>query len=94
MGAVAKPAQNVVQNVVQKAFEATGVKKAEQAASSAPAAAPAAQVAKASLVPPAAVQQAREQIGGQMKRRGRAANILAGESAGNAAVQAKRLLGE
>lgn len=88
MGAVSKP----VQNVVQKAFEATGLKKAEQAASSAPA--PAVQVAKASLVPPAAVQQAREQIGGQMKRRGRAANILAGESAGNTAVQAKRLLGE
>ncbi len=93
MGAVSKP----VQNVVQKAFEVTGVKKAEQAASSTPAAQAAAlvpQAAKAALVPAAAVQQAREQIGGQMKRRGRAANILAGESAGNAAVQAKRLLGE
>jgi hypothetical protein len=51
-------------------------------------------VAKASLVPPGAVQQAREQIGGQMKRRGRAANILAGEGGGAARTEQKRLLGE
>jgi hypothetical protein len=84
MGAVTKP--------VTKALGISG------GGGSAPAPAPAAEQAKPAAAPSAPLaniaQAARDMISGQLRRRGRAANILAGESGEAAATRSKRLLGE
>jgi hypothetical protein len=92
MGAVAKPVSKVVQQVGKVVGVSGG-------GDSAPApAAPAAEPAKPPAAPSAPLAQmaqaARDMVGGQMRRRGRAANILAGEGGGAARTGQKRLLGE
>jgi len=94
MGAVSKPIQQGIQGAFSSVAKVVGAggDKAQETAQAAPAA-QAAQAAKAPLVPATAVQQAREMIGAQTRKRGRAANILAGEQ-GSTPVGQKRLLGE
>lgn len=91
MGAVAKP--------ITKALQQVGNVVGIGGGGSAPApAAPAAEPAKPPAAPSAPLAQmaqaARDMVGGQMRRRGRAANILAGEGGGAARTEQKRLLGE
>jgi hypothetical protein len=90
MGAVTKPVEKVVKEV-GGAIGIGGGGSAPQPSPAAPAA-PAPKAPLAQLV--TAAQVAKDTMGGQLRKRGRAANILAGESAGNIATQTKRLLGE
>jgi hypothetical protein len=93
MGAVTKPVEKVVKEV-GGAIGIGGGGSAPQPSPASPAApaAPAPKAPLAQLV--TAAQVAKDTMGGQLRKRGRAANILAGESAGNIATQTKRLLGE
>ncbi len=90
MGAVTKPIATAVKQVGQ----VVGIGGSSGGGSAAPAA-PAAEAAKPAPSAPLAnvAQAARDAMTGQLRRRGRAANILAGEG-GSAQVGQKKLLGE
>lgn len=92
MGAVTKP----ISKVVQQVGSAVGIGGGGGGSSApAPAAPEAPKPPSAPSAPLANVAQAaRDMMSGQLRRRGRAANILAGEGGDAAATRSKRLLGE
>lgn len=91
MGGVAKPVESAVKAVTKPIEKAVGGGQAAQVAPATPAT-PVAPIAQTK--PPAALQQAVDTAGDELrKKRGRAANVLAGETMGSAAVGTKKLLG-
>jgi hypothetical protein len=94
MGGVSKAVAQIpktVANVITGKSSASGSAAAEPAKPSAPTA-PAAQAAAATAAQAAGLGATGAMAG--TRRRGRAANILMGEAAGNTNVGQKRLLGE
>lgn len=91
MGAVTKP----IQKVVQQVGSAVGISSGGGSAPAAPSAPEPTKPPSAPSAPLANVAQAaRDMMSGQLRRRGRAANILAGEGGSAAPTRSKRLLGE
>lgn len=91
MGGVAKPVESAVKAVTKPIEKAVG---GGQVATQAAPTAPSAPIAQTAPKPMASLQQQVVDAGDELrKKRGRAANVLAGETMGSAAVGTKKLLG-
>ncbi len=91
MGGVAKPVEQAVKSVTKPIEKAVSGGPVATTPAPATTAAPIAQTAPK---PVAALQQQVADAGDELrKKRGRAANVLAGETMGSAAVGTKKLLG-